>query len=182
MKATAVALVLLLPVLAWAEEGKITLEFEDAELRSAASTVGKAGGVEVAVTDGVAGRKVTVSFEKATVERALGALASAAGARLVMLEEGVWRIEASASKDALRKKLSDTKVNINFQETPLEDALEFLAQFANTAIAIDPCGARSSKSTPRAPRRGVPSARTSAPAPRPKLSTRAAVRAASASA
>ena len=66
--------------------------------------------------------------------------------RIVLLGLAAFLLLSTARAEAgpndwmreVPRKLEETKVNLEFVDTPLDEALNFLAQFTGVSIALDP--------------------------------------------
>lgn len=122
----------------------VTLEAKDRPLSEVAAAVAKAADAHVDVARAIADVKVTVSFAGTPLAEALATLAARAGDDVEAVEEeGVWRLRRKAPdwREVVAKRL-DTRVDLDFADAPLADALDFLARAAGLWIGLDPAVAK----------------------------------------
>ncbi|MHC4472591.1 MAG: hypothetical protein ACYTDY_00510 [Planctomycetota bacterium] len=139
-------------------EQYIFAHFEDKRLEDVAKEIAAICGVKVRVDAELRDRKITVDLEDSP-EDALRKIARAGKAHLWKLEDGSYRIRAKAEPKSTGKKtgkkpapkrplpawkkkilarLEKAHVDVEFQGTPLREALAALSRAARVHVSLDP--------------------------------------------
>ena len=140
----ALVAILLIASIAGAEEERVTFAFDGATLKEATQFLKMLKGIDIDVAEELA--KVVISLKVTDLEIGaaldlMGKLADPNG-KVEKLSDRHYRIFVEKPKAdwkaVLGKKIDSTKVNINFADTSIKDALHFLGSFAEVNIVIDP--------------------------------------------
>lgn len=135
----AVLFLFLLAAASRAEDEKtFTLDLADRTLADAAADLAKQSGVPIVVDTELADRKLTGKIEALPLADAVARLAKTAGMEVEAVEwGGGWRLRLRDWRDRVKARL-EARVNVNFTDTRLADALGFLRNYADIAVVLDP--------------------------------------------
>ena len=120
-----------------AADGRFSHEAKDETLTSVVAKLNKHFGFKLTLGDGLASKRVTLTFREATAPQALRALADAAEQKLFRIEPGVYRIGIN-ERERIFALLGEKMVQVTNFNAPIKTTCQWLRSVTGTNIFVDP--------------------------------------------